>query len=97
MKTACLIALLIVTGCNNCGGITPVPAPEPQPGPIVIEPTCEDICSHYRELGCTEGDPTPAGEPCEAWCGNALEVPGFKERFRCIIDASSCDAAGKCE
>lgn len=71
----------------HCG-----PPPEPDPS----ADTCATVCEHYRSLGCEEGEPTPAGAPCEEFCAQLLDsditVPA-----ECIVESASCDEARACE
>jgi hypothetical protein len=87
MKTLFTLALLVLA----CGP-TPAPVPPPPPG----TPTCATACKRMQDLECPEGGNTPAGASCLNVCwdaqANDLVLP-----VRCYTEATSCDAAERCE
>lgn len=66
-----------------CGSHCPSPAPNPPPPPPISQDAttvdgvtlgpCGFACTRYRQLGCPEGAPTPAGHSCEEVCENAAQ------------------------
>lgn len=86
------VCLAVVVALYLLACSPPHPAPPPAPG----DPTCPAACSHLRELGCEAGQPTQAGEPCEAWCEELEAMPGPGLELGCIATAPSCSAADAC-
>jgi hypothetical protein len=58
---------------------------------------CRAACGQYRALGCAEGVPTQAGDPCEAWCTEAeragIDLAGAPA---CARAAGTCEAVSAC-
>ncbi len=67
--------------------------PSPDPDPNTPDPSCVAACTHLRDLGCEEGQPTDDGATCEEVCEN-----GMSERYDlgCVAEVIYCDMTG-CE
>ena len=62
-------------------------APPPDATDAMPRPSCQAACGRLKAMGCPEGNPTPAGRPCEDVCGAIVGFPGtedFKKQLVCI-------------
>jgi hypothetical protein len=89
MRHLLLASLFALLSCT----VTPTPAPPPVPDG---EPTCATACKRMQDLSCPEGGSTPDGSSCLNVCWDA-EANGLPQPLRCLTEAASCDAAGRCE
>jgi hypothetical protein len=87
MKALVIFALLALA----CVPILP-PAPPVPPG----EPSCATACRRMQDLHCPEGGNTPAGASCLNVCWDA-ENEGLTLPVRCLTNATSCEAAERCQ
>jgi hypothetical protein len=92
---------LVACGEWYPGPVTPDPPdndPTFQPTPEEATDDFERTCGKLRELGCKEGRNTPEGNTCETVLRNAaaegIDLVGDVE---CTMQATSCEAARKCE
>lgn len=87
---------LFLAGCTRCQPL-PNPDPEPIPPPAAVDGgapiTVEGVCERLRSLGCEEGEPTPAGAPCEKWLASTLEA-GLDLHLECLAVVTSCEQVG---
>ncbi len=76
----------------------PAPPPDPAPPPPPPDPTvgCAEACTHLRELRCPQAQPTEAGASCEQVCANVNASGTLLLDTKCVVQASSCDAADRC-
>jgi|PlaIllAssembly_1097288.scaffolds.fasta_scaffold00011_11 hypothetical protein len=82
ISTICTIILMpLILGMSNCGGVSPEPAPVPDSD--VVEPTCENACKANENY-------------CGDWCDLAIDVPGFVERLKCVVESSDGDPLDEC-
>jgi len=65
------------------------PAPEPEPAPELE--ACERACVRLQELGCREGEPTPAGKPCVEWFCDAANAGILDLQPECLATITDCD------
>lgn len=94
------VAVVIAAAFIACPKPTPDPTP-PTPdandsgptGPV----TCKEVCAHYRQLGCKEGDPTPKGATCEQVCDNFQTSGVAKWNLPCRLGVKSCAETSACE
>jgi hypothetical protein len=82
LALAATLALSVKLGC-------PVVPPEPPPVP---EASCEAVCAHWRDLGCHEAEPSPAGASCEQLCD------AFERYWDlgCMASVESCEEIERC-
>jgi hypothetical protein len=82
--TICIIGLIpLMMAMSNCGGGSPVPDPIPDPTPEPLAPTCENACKINPNY-------------CGDWCDVAIDVPGFVDRLKCVVESESADASEEC-
>ena len=85
------LLLLVLLGCP------PPPKPPCSPLPPPVSPTCGDACSHWRSLGCAEGDASPGGASCEQVCAN-LQASGIVSLdLACSVAVENCGSIRTCE
>lgn len=77
------IVFMVMVGC------TPL---QPQ-----AKGNAEVICERYRNLGCEEGFATHAGASCEEVLVNLEQNSIPMPSTACVLSASSCEQARKCE
>lgn len=84
-----LMVSVLMVGCSAS------PPPHPSPEPPAPE-ACVVACERLQELGCPEGDPTPAGASCVEVC-RATETSGLVTlRPACVARIQSCEAIEGC-
>lgn len=89
--------ILLVVSC------TKQPPPDKPDAPIVVAdagsdaapkpalPACEQACARMAELGCKEGQPTPAGKACKDWLCEAEKAEIIDFSLACLAKIKSCD------
>lgn len=79
------IATLPCVWHSACVELPPVP-------PAVPEASCEDVCAHWRDLGCHEAAPSPAGASCEQLCD------AFQQYWNlsCMASVEQCEEIDEC-
>lgn len=90
----------------------PAPLPAPDPSTVVVVSTedagppvafdagrldvCAKMCRHRRAIRCPDGDPTPAGTPCETLCRTNRAQPAARLTgpfLACLTAAPTCEAS----
>lgn len=72
------------------------PPPIPQDAVAGMTP-CDSSCYRYRQLGCPEGRPTPAGHACEDVCLNAADHGvDLGGAVQCTSVAGTCQEVRGC-
>lgn len=96
--------ILIAAACAACPPPPPPEDPEPTPtaDPDLPPPptdgrACERACGRLRQLSCPEGEPSPKGEPCEAWFCNAVDSKIVDLDPECVARVNACsEVDGRC-
>lgn len=97
-----LFALVLATiaACGSCGTCCGPEPMHPQPGPDAADAgagaTCEQACTHARDLGCKEGQPSKTGKTCEEVCTNAANF-GILFNTSCMVETTTCELLSKCQ
>ena len=69
---------------SQCRGV-------PDPVPIEDTASCNAACEHVRDAGCTIGESTAEGMPCEIWCAET-QGDGFPLRPSCWLTVETLTA-----
>ena len=89
-------SLLSTTACPP----KPVPVP-PTPtadgGAPDTDADCNSVCDRWRDLGCSEADPTPEGARCEEVCENVQGSGIVRWDLDCRASVASCADIDACE
>jgi hypothetical protein len=82
MKTILLVSAF-VTGVVSCTPSKPPTPPDNDAG------TCTDACRVLQANRCPEGNATPKGETCEAFCYRTNEVSFLALPVACVARAKT--------
>ncbi len=85
-----LIIFSAVALAAACGGHLPTPRKPARPD------LCAAACSHLRDLGCPEGEPTPGGATCEDWCTAVEDSGAATLNPECLAGVKSCSEVDAC-
>lgn len=109
LLTVAALGAAFVVACSGCQP-QPQPAPIPEPVPVVVVDAgppldasrldiCAKACRNLRAHGCPDGQPTPAGTPCETVCreDRAQSEARLSTRYlECLASLTSCSAEARC-
>jgi len=88
--------LMLASGATLCAfcllACTPLP-PAPHPP---SEPSCGQVCAHWRQLGCEEARNTAGGATCEDVCHMVTRSRVVRWDLACMATVDSCDAIDGC-
>lgn len=91
-----LLIAVVCAALNLACVPKPPPIPVP-PQPPIGEPTCADACQRLDQLGCDAAKPTPRGHSCLEVCRNVQESGIVTWDLRCLVSATSCTVADRCQ
>lgn len=91
------VVVVGIAGFMLCACPDKPPNPPPVDRDASAPATCGDVCTHYRELGCKQGNPTPKGASCETVCENYQTSGIAKWNLACRVGVKSCESLDDCE
>lgn len=85
---------------DTAARVAPCPAADagaPEVDAGAAAPTCEGVCVHLADLGCSAAKPTPEGHTCAEVCNNVQSSGIVSWDLACRAKAKTCTALDACK